>query len=119
LRRIGAAVLIPSLFNTNEPLMFSLPLVFNPAFTIPYILVPTVTAVTTYYAIANNLVARPVAYVPSATPILISVFLATLDWRAIVLVLVNLAIGAAIYAPFLRSYEQKELAKGRAQAASA
>ena len=115
LRKIGVATLLPAIFNVNEPLMFGLPVVFNPAFIIPYVLVPTVTAVTTYLAIAHNLVSRPVTWVPSTIPVLLAVFLATLDWRAVILVLVNLTIGIAIYAPFVRAYERTEAARAAGQ----
>ncbi len=51
----------------------------------------------------------PVVYIPSGVPILINVFLATLDWRSLVLIVVNLAIAGAIYFPFVRVYERIEL----------
>jgi cellobiose-specific phosphotransferase system component IIC len=41
----------------------------------------------------------------------LNVFLTTLDWRAIPLLLVNVLIAGAIYLPFVRMYEQMELAK--------
>jgi lactose/cellobiose-specific phosphotransferase system IIC component len=118
-RKIALATLLPAVFNVNEPLMFGLPVVFNPTLAIPFILVPAVTAATTYFAFAENLVARPVHYVPTAVPVVISVLLATWDWRALVLVGANLLIGMALYAPFVRSYERAELRRAEAETVAA
>ena len=106
LRRFALATLAPSLCNTNEPVMFGLPVVFNPVFAVPYILAPVALACTTYLAMALGWVNRPVYYVPSTIPVFVNVVLATLDWRAAVLVAVNLAIATAIWFPFVRVFER-------------
>ena len=85
------ATLLPSLINTNEPVMFGLPLVYNPVLGIPYLLAPLALVCTTYAALALHLVRAPIYYLPSTLPIFLNVFLATLDWRAIPLLLVNIA----------------------------
>jgi cellobiose-specific phosphotransferase system component IIC len=53
----------------------------------------------------------PVAYVPSSVPTIVSVFLATLDWRAVLLAALNIALSIAIYAPFVRLYDRAEMAR--------
>ena len=111
LRKFAYAVLVPSLLNTNEPVMFGLPLVYNPVLGIPYLIAPLVLVCTTYAALSFGLVRAPIYYLPSTLPLFVNVFLATLDWRAIPLLLVNLLVAGAIYAPFVRTYEKIELAK--------
>jgi PTS system cellobiose-specific IIC component len=111
LRKFALAVLVPSLLNTNEPVMFGLPLVYNPVLGIPYLLAPLALVCTTYAALSFGLVRAPIYYLPSTLPLFANVFLATLDWRAIPLLLVNLLVAGAIYAPFVRTYEKMELAK--------
>jgi len=113
-RTVALAALAPAIFNINEPLMFGLPVVFNPAIAVPYVVTPTVLALVSYFAVAHGFVARPALYIPSSIPVFANVFLATKDWRACVLVLVNIAIGAAIYAPFVAEYEKRERAKAGA-----
>ncbi|MEO6991164.1 MAG: PTS transporter subunit EIIC [Candidatus Baltobacteraceae bacterium] len=115
-RRVAYASLVPAIFNANEPLMFGLPLILNPVLSLPYIVAPVVLAVVTYLAVAHGLVARPAFYMPSSVPTLVSVFLATKDWRACVLVVVNVLLAAAIYAPFVAAYERAELRREAAQA---
>ncbi len=111
LRTVGRVSLAPALFNINEPLLFGLPIVYNPVFAVPFLLAPLAIATITYLAVAYNLVGRPAFYVPSTVPTIVSSFIATVDLRAVALVFVNLAISTAIYYPFLRAYERRELAK--------
>jgi PTS system cellobiose-specific IIC component len=106
LRRIGRLVILPALANMNEPLLFGLPVVLNPFLAIPFVLAPLVLATSTYAVVALGWVARPAFYVPSAVPAPISTYLATLDPRAPLLLLLNLAIAMLIYLPFVRAYER-------------
>lgn len=106
LRKIGRLTVVPALFNVNEPLMFGLPVVFNPFLAVPFTIVPIVLATLTYLAMAHGLVARPALYFPSSVPTFISTYFSTLDVRAIALVAVNIAIAALIYWPFVRAYER-------------
>ncbi|HZT13435.1 MAG TPA: PTS transporter subunit EIIC [Candidatus Baltobacteraceae bacterium] len=108
LRRIGRITVLPAIFNINEPLVFGLPIVFNPFFALPFVLVPVILATTTYFAVASGLVARPAIWVPSSIPTFASTFLATSDWRAPALVLVNLLLATLMYIPFVRAYERHE-----------
>ena len=88
--------------------MFGLPLVLNPVLGIPFVITPLVLAIVSWWAMNLGLVARPAIYIPSIVPIPIGAFLATKDWRSIVLMLLNVGIGAALYAPFVRIYERNE-----------
>jgi PTS system cellobiose-specific IIC component len=109
LRKVARLTLLPSIFNINEPLLFGLPLVLNPFLAVPFVVAPAVLASVSYAAIKWGLVSRPAFYYPSSIPSLLSTYLATLDWRAVVLVTVNIAIAGAIYFPFMRAYERHEM----------
>jgi PTS system cellobiose-specific IIC component len=119
IRTVALATLLPSLANANEPLMFGLPLVLNPVLGVPFVVTPLVLAVVSWWAMNVGLVARTIYYVPSAIPIPIGAFVATGDWRSVLLMLLNIAIGAAIYAPFVAIYERHERARVRAAASAA
>ncbi|MGB6984744.1 MAG: PTS transporter subunit EIIC [Candidatus Aquilonibacter sp.] len=106
LRKIGRATIVPALFNTNEPLLFGVPVVLNPFLVPPFLVAPLVLATTTYATVALGWVGRPIYYVPSSIPTLISTVTATLDLRAIALVIVNVALATLIYLPFVRAYER-------------
>jgi PTS system cellobiose-specific IIC component len=111
LKKFALATLVPSLFNVNEPVIFGLPLAYNPTLAVPFVVAPVVLACTTYGALALGLVQRPIYYIPSTIPVFVNVFLATFDWRACVLMAVNVAIAGAIWFPFVRMYERVEAAR--------
>jgi len=109
IRTIAFATLVPSIFNANEPLMFGLPVVLNPTLGVPFVVAPLVLALITYYATAFGWVARTAYYIPSTIPIPFNVFIATRDWRSIVLIAVDFFVAMLIYAPFVAIYERQEL----------
>ena len=118
LRTVGRVAIVPALFNINEPLMFGAPLVANPYFAAPFTLVPLLLATVTWLAMTHGFVSKPAFYMPSSIPSFVSTFSATLDWRAPVLMAVNIAIAAVIYWPFFRAYE-KHMGVSRAPTSSA
>jgi PTS system cellobiose-specific IIC component len=109
IRRVALATLLPSLANANEPLMFGLPLVLNPILSIPFVVSPLVLAIVSWWAMNWGLVAKPAYYIPSTVPLPFGVFLATKDWRSVVLIALDVALALGIYAPFVNVYERQEL----------
>ncbi|WP_270235137.1 PTS sugar transporter subunit IIC [Lacticaseibacillus suilingensis] len=102
-RTIAKVGLVPSLFNVSEPIMFGMPVVFNPILGIPLVITPLVTTTIAYFATAAGLVARTSVMTPWTTPAVISGYLATNgDWRASILQIILIAIGTLIYFPFVR-----------------
>ncbi len=116
LHTIGRVTIVPALFNINEPLIFGAPIVFNPYLVPPFLIVPLVLATTTYFSMEWGWVGRAAFYVPSSIPTLISTYIATLDPRAVILVLINIAIAAVVYFPFVRAYEAHYLREHRESA---
>jgi len=110
LRLLARATVAPALCNINEPLLFGLPIVANPFLVVPFVGVPLMTGTIAYFATANNLVSRAYTYIPGLVPAPAGVYLATLDWRAVILVLVNIALATIVYLPFVRAYERHEAA---------
>jgi PTS system cellobiose-specific IIC component len=106
LRRVGRLTIAPAICNINDPLIFGLPIVFNPYLIVPFVVTPLVLATLTYVAVAVGFVARPAFYVPSSVPEFVSTYLATQDVRSFVLVAVNIAIATVLYYPFVRAYER-------------
>ena len=118
LRKFALATIVPSLVNINEPVIFGLPLAYNPVLAVPFVTVPVVLSCTTYAAIALGWVGRPLFYTPAMVPAFVNVFVATLDWRACALVAVNLVVAGAIWLPFVRVYERAESARAARAAAA-
>ncbi|WP_461211630.1 PTS transporter subunit EIIC, partial [Desulfocurvus sp. DL9XJH121] len=85
--------LVPGFFNINEPTMFGLPIVLNPIYFIPFILAPLVMVSVAYGVLSLGWVNPVRININWALPPFLNAFLATLDWRAVVLQIVNMVIG--------------------------
>ncbi|HEU1267189.1 TPA: PTS transporter subunit EIIC [Streptococcus pneumoniae] len=107
LKAIGRASVVPALFNINEPLIFGLPIIYNPALAIPFILAPMVTATIYYVANSLNFIKPIIAQVPWPTPVGIGAFLGTADLRAVLVALVCAFAAFLVYLPFICVYDQK------------
>jgi len=108
LRQAGKISIIPSLLvNVNEPAMFSVPTVLNPYFFIPVVFVYPLAAMNTWIAMNLGWVTKPFVNVAWSTPMPFYPYLATGgDFRAIILMLFNLAMGLLIYYPFVKAYDK-------------
>ncbi|ADQ13632.1 PTS sugar transporter subunit IIC [Halanaerobium hydrogeniformans] len=118
-KAIGKTAIGPGLFNINEPIIFGMPIVMSPVMLIPFILAPLSAATITYIAMALELVARPYTLIPWTTPPLVSGFLATGDWRAVILQLITMSVAGLIYYPFMKILDNKNLKEEKALAEEA
>ncbi|MBF7107909.1 PTS sugar transporter subunit IIC [Pediococcus pentosaceus] len=93
---------VPSLFNISEPIMFGLPIVFNPMYAIPFIVTPMVSTTIAYICTSLHWINPTYIFIPWVTPPIISGYLATSgDIRASIMQAVITVIGVLIYAPFV------------------
>lgn len=109
IKNLGRMSLVPGIFNINEPILFGLPIVLNPSMIVPFILVPTVNIIISYFAMATNLV--PICSgvnIPWTTPLVISGFLAT-NWVGGILQGLLLILGVFIYMPFIKILDKQYL----------
>lgn len=112
LKAIGKATIVPSVFNINEPLMFGGPIVFNPFLMIPVWISSIVVPSIVYFVMKLGLVAIPAkTFMLWYIPYPIASYLATQDWRAIILALVIFAVTFLIYFPFFKAYDNQERKK--------
>ncbi len=96
---------VPGLFNINEPIIFGLPIVFNPYLLVPFILVPLFAMFITYFSITAGFMAPfSAVQVPWTTPPIIAGFLLN-GWQGAVVQIVNLAMAIAVYLPFLKAQD--------------
>lgn len=97
-----------AIFNISEMIAFGLPVILNPIFVIPYLLVPVVLCVISYAAVYAGIVPHVVRQVEWTTPVFLSGYLATGSIAGSILQAVCLAAGVLIYLPFLRLFEERD-----------
>ena len=105
---LGKASIVPAFFNINEPILFGMPVVYNPYTAIPFFLAPMSSMSVAYFAIKFHMVNPPIAQVAWPTPVGLSGFLGSGgDWRAAVLAVVCALIAFVIWFPFIKFYDNK------------
>ena len=107
LREIGQISLIPGLFNIDESIIFASPLVLNKIMFLPFVFIQPIIGVIAYYVTEWGWVGKAFIRVPWITPAPLGAFLATLDWKAPVLVVSLAFLSGAMYYPFFKLFEQK------------
>jgi PTS system cellobiose-specific IIC component len=119
-KTIASLALGPGIFNINEPVIYGYPIVYNLPLMIPFVLVPDLFMIITYFATTAGLINPCVVMVPWTTPVFMSGFLATAgDFRAVILQVILVVLGVIIYLPFMKVHErvQAQQALEEAQAA--
>lgn len=111
LKALSKIALVPALCNIGEPLTFGLPIVLNFDILGAYLLVFALCGFTPYMACKLGLMRVPYVGVPFTIPAIIKVFLMSMDWRAVVVYLVNAVVCVLIMIPTMRKYDRKLLAK--------
>lgn len=118
LKMVGKVAFLPGLFNINEPVTFGSPIVMNPILGIPFILAPVANLIIAYTVTSIGIVGKAFAAAPWTTPPFIGAGIATMDFKAVLLVFALIAVDYVIYYPFFKMYE-KNLVKQEMEEAEA
>lgn len=106
-RTLAMATLVLSVFNINEPILFGLPIIFNPVLIIPFLLAPMAGLIIAYVATSLGWVAPVSTFISWMTPAFFSGYMATgNDCAAPLLQLVIVLVGIAIYLPFFKQMDK-------------
>lgn len=106
MRNIGKIALPTVLFNTNELLNFGIPIMLNPVLGIPFVCVPVLAVTLSYGATMLGIVPHVTREITWTMPIFFSGYIATGSAAGSIMQLVIVILGVAVYAPFLRMYEE-------------
>lgn len=114
-KEVAKLGLPPGIFMINEPVLFGIPIVLNPVYFIPFILVQPILTLVAFYATKIGFAGPIVNSVPWTTPPILNAFLATNgSFGAVVVSIVNLIIAFFIYMPFVmiaNRYEEDRIEK--------
>lgn len=107
-KQIRALSTVPGIFNINEPLVFGVPIVFNPIYFIPFIVAPLVGVTIGYISTAIGFADPVVVAIPWVTPAILNAFLATAgSIGAVITSIICLIVTVIIYLPFVRISERQ------------
>ncbi len=108
-RGLAKMAAFPMIFNINEIMVFGLPIIYNPVMLIPFLLVPVVCFLTSYFAMSMGWVPMVATQVEWTMPVLFGGYLGTGSVAGSLLQLFNLGLGVLIYWPFVKRYDQERL----------
>lgn len=112
-----AKIVLPcGLFNINEPLIYGFPLMLNAAMIIPFVVMPLISLVLGYAAIALGLMPAPVGLLGvTSMPIFFGGLLQG-SWKIGVFQIVITIISCFVYYPFFMAMDKQALAEEKAAA---
>lgn len=105
LKTLSKISIVPGICGINEPIIFGLPIVFNPILAIPFLITPIINLVLTYYAQLSGIISMGYIIDPSFTPFFAQAYLATMDFRNILFYCALIILSIFIYYPFFKIYE--------------
>ena len=108
-RAVATYALPMGIFNINEPVIFGLPIVLNPVYFIPFLLVPTIQVVIAYLATNAGLIPPVHISVPWVLPPVLYAFFATgFSFAGAVMAVINIAIAIVIWGAFVLVADKME-----------
>lgn len=105
LKEKGKLAIVPSIFHISEPILYGLPIAYNPYFFIPFVIGTPVLSVLQWYVFKWGLVNLP-SYHVADLPLPIAQILSTMDFRAVILVIVIFILSILMYYPFFKRFEK-------------
>lgn len=111
LKMLGKLSIIPGCFVINEPIVFGLPMMFNPIMAVPFIGVPIIQVTVAYLATGIGLVPHVAGLqVPFGIPVGVSAFMQG-GWRLALLQILLVVLSAVIYFPFFKKLDNQSFAE--------
>ncbi|KFI98086.1 PTS sugar transporter subunit IIC [Bifidobacterium stellenboschense] len=106
LREVSKLSIVPGIFGINEPVIFGLPIVFNPIMLIPFVVTPLCAMILMYGCLSVGFI-QPfgAVQVPWTTPPIISGFILG-GWKCALLQVIIAAMAVAIYYPFVKMQDK-------------
>lgn len=107
LKAMGKISLVPAFFNINEPLVFGLPIIFNPMMLVPIVLAPIASVGIVYLSMSIGFMPLFTnVQAPWACPFFFSGFIVA-GWKGAVTQLLCVAATIAIFMPFVRALDNQ------------
>ncbi|WHQ36377.1 PTS transporter subunit EIIC [Spiroplasma sp. SV19] len=100
-RTVSKKLIVPTIFNIDEPVTFAYPLFLNPVLVIPSIIGSLLLVIWTWFWISIGVVPGAALLIPWMAPVGIGAFITTGSWKGIILAFSNLILMVVLYIPFI------------------
>ena len=117
LKTVGRLTILPSIFNINEPIMYSAPIVMNPLLMVPMWINSITGPLVVWFTMRSGLLNIPSKMIQvGQIPAPLSSVMITEDLRAILVYVVLFLIYLATWYPFFKVYEKQRIAEEQSEA---
>ncbi|EOS60177.1 PTS system, lactose/cellobiose family IIC component [Firmicutes bacterium M10-2] len=110
-KSVSKVALMPAVFNISEPITFGLPIVLNPIYLIPFVIVQPLCFYLAVFMTKIGFIPIVCNNVPWTVPPIISGILFTGTLTGGIVQLINLGVATAIYIPFVKIADRLEAKK--------
>ncbi|URZ17051.1 PTS sugar transporter subunit IIC [Clostridium felsineum] len=110
-KQVSKIALAPAIFNISEPITFGLPIILNPIYFVPFVVVQPLCFYIAVFFTKIGFIPVVTNNVPWTVPPLISGILFTGTFKGALVQLINLVIATLIYLPFVKIADAMELRK--------
>ena len=118
-KSLGKLALPTTIFNINEPLMFGLPVILNPIWAVPFILLPGVNVFTTSLLMRAGILASSTGVaLASNIPGPIYLWMCTNSITGLIWGIVLIVLNGLVWYPFFKAAEKQALKQEAEQAAA-
>lgn len=118
LRAVGKTSFVPTLFNISEPVVFGLPIMYNPVIIIPFVLNTLISMLLVFIGFRIGFFVPESILVMTSLPVFLNTFLTSMAWQNLLIPVICFVVSLVVYFPFVRAYDS-QLLKQEAEARAA
>jgi cellobiose PTS system EIIC component len=119
LKTMGKVGIVPAIFNISEPMVFGVPVMYNPLIAVPFILNTLLSMLVIYILYVVGFFQPQYIMIMSSLPIFVGDYLSSMAWQNLLIPVVCFVVGFVIYLPFVKLYDKQLCEQEAANAASA
>ena len=111
IKAIGKSAIVPAIFTIGEPILFGMPIMFNPFLLVPMLITTSFNIIYWYVLIATGIIGRFAGYVIPWTcpPILMQLLGSSTPVRAAIAAAILIVIDVLVWLPFMKAEDKHKL----------
>ena len=107
LKAMGKVGIVPAFFNVSEPMVFGVPVMYNPLIAIPFILNTLVSMLLIYLGAAAGFFHGQYIMILTSMPMFVAEYLTSMAWQNLFIPVICFVVGLLFYAPFVKMYDKQ------------
>lgn len=115
LKAVGKVGIIPSIFVISEPIIFGVPIMFNPILAIPHLLTPIITMTLAWFAGSVGLIKGSFSLIFAQLPLGLNAFFSSMSLNNFIFYFVMILVQIVCWYPFFKIYDRQLVKQEQAE----